>query len=133
MTDMDGILQWNNPGYSVPSGPIMLFANDTKGASSARKISVILCGCQNNGTCVEVNHKTDTIQFNEGGHFKQLCDCPEYYGGDSCEIEMRGCNYSVCPDSSVCEPNATEPSGYVCSTCKEGFVVMDSKCNGKCM
>ena len=44
---------------------------------------------------------------------------------------MRGCNYSVCPDSNVCEPDATEPSGYVCTGCQDGFMIVDTKCIGK--
>ena len=131
MTFMDGWLEWRNPGYSVPSGPIILFANDSKGASSTRRISIVLCGCQNNGTCIKVDDEAENIRFNKNGHFKQLCDCPEFYGGDSCEIEMRGCDYSVCPDSNVCEANATEPSGYICTGCGDGFVIVDSKCVGK--
>lgn len=131
MTFMDGTLRWNNPGFNVPSSPIVLFANDSKGASSIRRISVVLCGCQNSGSCVQADRKVENIRFDENGHFKQLCRCPQFYGGDSCEIVMKGCDYSVCPDSNVCEPNATEPSGYVCTGCTDGFVIVDTKCIGK--
>lgn len=130
MTFMDGILEWANPGYDVPSEPIILFANDTKGASSMRRISIVLCGCQNSGSCVEADSDVENIQFDKNGHFKQICDCPDYYGGDSCEIDMRGCDYHVCPDSNVCQPNATEPSGYICTGCGDGYRVMESKCIG---
>lgn len=44
---------------------------------------------------------------------------------------MRGCAYSVCPDSNVCEADATEPSGYVCTGCQDGLMIVDSKCIGK--
>ena len=128
---MDSRLQWRNPGYDVPAGPIILFANDTKGASSMRRISIILCGCQNNGTCIEASQDMQNIQFDTNGHYKQICDCPEYFGGDSCEIEMRGCDYHVCPDANVCQPNATEPSGYICTGCGEGYHIMDAKCIGR--
>ena len=73
----------------------------------------------------------ENIRFDENGHFKQLCRCPQFYGGDSCEIEMRGCAYSVCPDSNVCEADATESSGYVCTGCQDGLMIVDSKCIGK--
>ena len=131
MTFMDGLLEWRNPGYDVPSGPIVLFANDSKGASSVRRVSVILCGCQNNGLCVVVGSRLENVKFNKDGHFKQLCDCPEFYGGELCEIEMRGCDYHVCPDSNICQPEATEPSGYICTGCADGFLLVDSKCVGK--
>lgn len=131
MTFMDGMLWWNRPGLSVPSSPIMLFANDSKGASSTRRVSIVLCGCINGGTCIQADRKVENIRFDENGHFKQLCSCPQFYGGDSCEIEMRGCDYSVCPDSNVCEANAAEPSGYVCTGCQDGFMIVDTKCIGK--
>ena len=131
MTFMDGWLHWRDPGYNVPSGPIMLFANDSKGAASTTRISIVLCGCQNGGSCVEVNDRVEDIPFDENGHYKQLCECPEFFGGDSCEVELRGCNYSVCPDSNICQPNASEPSGYICTGCSDGYTKVDSKCIGK--
>ena len=91
----------------------------------------MLCGCINGGICVQADRKVENIRFDENGHFKQLCSCPQFYGGDSCEIEMRGCDYSVCPDSNVCEADAAEPSGYVCTGCQDGFMIVDSKCIGK--
>ena len=116
-------------GYELPSGNITLYAEDSNGVSSTRRISIILCACDNNGTCVEVN-TNEILELNEHGHLKEVCLCPEHYGGDSCEINLRGCSDNACPDYSVCIENSTLPSGYYCSGCAMGYIFQDNKCTG---
>lgn len=90
----------------------------------------------NNGNCSDV---TDNTQLNAQGHHKQLCDCPLYYGGESCEIVMKGCGFNVCPDYAACEDDSSVDSGYTCSNCSAGYqlmtdidaTIMDNKCVGK--
>ena len=116
-------------GYDLPSGNVTLYAEDIHGTSSARRISIILCACANGGTCVEVN-TNETLELNEHGHFKEVCLCPEHYGGESCEIDMRGCSDNSCPEYSVCINNSSLPSGYYCSGCAVGYIFHDNKCTG---
>lgn len=116
-------------GYELPSGNISLYAEDSYGASSTRRISIILCGCANSGTCVQVNTR-EVLELNEHGHLKEVCLCPEHYGGDSCEINLRGCTDNACPDYSECVENSSLPSGYYCSGCAIGYIFQDYKCTG---
>lgn len=125
-----GIIVGRYSKYVLPSGEITLYAEDVHGASSVRRISFVLCACDNGGTCVEV-YTNETIEFNEHGHFKEICLCPEYYGGESCEIDLRGCRNNACPYRSICVDNSSLPSGYYCSGCATGYVFYDNKCIGK--
>lgn len=125
-----GYIHGTYSGYMLPSGNITLYAEDIHGASSAWRISIVLCACVNGGTCVQV-YTNETIEFNEHGHFKEACLCPEYYGGESCEIDMRGCSNNVCPNHSVCVNDNRQPSGYRCSGCATGYIIHNNKCIGK--
>ena len=129
LSSIKGYLILSDLGLNVPSRPIIIFSNDTHGASTIHQISIILCGCINNGTCIEVAN-IETATFDDNGHFKKFCNCPEFYGGDSCEIEMKGCNYSACPYFSTCVDNEHMPSGYECSECSTGYTFNNSKCTG---
>ena len=130
MSGSSGTLTWLNPGYSLPSSPIQLFTNDSKGASSTRRISVILCACDNGGTCLPAG---DNPPLNENGHYKQTCDCLEYFGGSSCEIEMRGCNFSTCPDYAECVENSMIPRGYECFGCDRGYFTLPGLPTSTCV
>lgn len=77
-----------------------------------------MCACENGGTCLEAG---ESPSLNENGHYKTLCDCPEFYGGVSCETEMRGCNFSMCPDYAQCVENDVLPEGYECIGCDVGY------------
>ena len=107
-----------------------MYTEDIYGAASYRRISIVLCACANGGTCVQV-YANETIEFNEHGHYKETCLCPEYYGGESCEIEMRGCMFNSCPNTSVCVDDPQQDSGYLCSACAVGYRFYESKCIGK--
>ena len=127
-------LTWPNPGYSLPSEEIRIVAIDKNDASTSRRISIVLCGCMSNGNCSEL---IDTTLFNVQGHHKLLCNCPLFFGGDSCEIDMKGCGFDVCPDYAVCMNDSTVDSGYTCSNCSEGYEIIadpnlsENKCSGK--
>ena len=123
-------LIWNNTGSELPSSAIQILATDSLGAVTVRNVSVILCACGNNGTCVN----TTTRQYNSDGHFLLGCDCPELFSGNLCEIDERGCSVSSCSDSALCEANSSVPDGYTCSACQEGYEMTDDgKCEGKCV
>ena len=127
---LTGSLVWNNPGSELPSSAIQILANDSLGAVTVRNISVILCACDNNGTCID----TDTIspQYNSHGHYLQECDCSEFFSGDLCEIDERGCSENSCPEFTLCEANSSVPAGFTCSACQEGYEIADDgKCEGK--
>ena len=125
-------LTWASPGYDVPSEEIRLFAFDKTGDVTSRRISIVLCGCMNNGNCSDV---VSTDIFNAQGHHKLMCICPLFFGGDSCETDMRGCGFDVCPDYAVCMNDSSVASGYTCSNCSEGYEVIgvgdENKCSGK--
>ena len=124
-------LVWTPGDIELPPAAIQLFANDTNGTSTARNVSIILCACINNGTCMNL---TDvTLQYNSNRHYKLPCICEEFFDGDSCETDMRGCGSDPCPDYAVCEENDTVAVGYVCVECLEGyFLDAEDKCAGKC-
>ena len=127
--DHYGEISGSYVGYQLPPGNITLYTEDSHGASSIRRISIILCACANGGTCVQVNTR-EVLELNEHGHLKEVCLCPEYYGGDSCEINLRGCSNNSCPDYSECVENSSLPSGYYCSGCTMGYIFQDNKCTG---
>ena len=130
--DADGVmawLVWDDPGSELPSSAIQILVNDSMGATTVRNISLILCACDNNGTCINA-----TIpQYNSDGHYLQECDCPEYFSGGLCETDERSCSESSCQESSMCELNSSVPAGYTCSACQEGYELADDgKCTGEC-
>ena len=133
ISDSTGTLEltWASPGYDVPSEEIRIFASDKSGAFTSRRISIVLCGCMNNGNCSDL---ANTDLFNAQGHHKLMCLCPLFFGGDSCEIDMRGCGFDVCPDYAVCMNDSSVASGYTCSNCSEGYQVIavgdENKCSG---
>jgi hypothetical protein len=124
---LTGSLVWNSPGSELPSSAIQILANDSIGAVTVRNISVILCACDNNSTCI-----TTSPQYNSHGHYLQECSCPEFFSGDLCEIDERGCSETSCPEFTLCEANSSVPAGFTCSACQEGYEIADDgKCEGK--
>ena len=125
-------LVWPSPGYNIPSKEIRIVTTDSNGASASRRISIILCGCMNGGNCASL---IDDLPFNSNGHHKQLCTCPQFYGGESCEIEMRGCAFNVCPDYAKCVDDNDSDAGNTCSNCTKGYNIItdgdENKCIGK--
>lgn len=57
--------------------------------SLLKQIDVVLCGCQNGGTCM-----TD-VNF-PAGSGKYLCLCPEGKRGDLCDQEVDECASAPC-------------------------------------
>ena len=122
------------PGLDLPTSPLIIAANDGNGGLTSRRISIVLCGCTNNGSCI-INNDLEAVQFDLNGHYKWPCSCPEFFGGDSCEVDMRGCgDFSVCPSYSICSDDDSVPSGYNCDTCLTGYEIdefaMSDKCTG---
>ena len=121
------MLVWDSPGSELPQTAIQILANDSMGAVTIRDISIILCAC-NNGTCIN----TTTPLFNANGHYRQECECPEFFTGDLCEIDDRRCTDASCPVTSLCVVNSSVPAGFTCSDCQDGYeLAYDEKCTGK--
>ena len=120
-------LIWDNPGNDLPSSAIQILVNDSMGAVTLRNISVILCACENNGTCINAT----SPQYNSHGHYRQPCDCPESFSGDLCEIDDRNCSDTSCPESAMCVVNTSVAAGFTCSQCQDGYELADDgKCTG---
>lgn len=124
---------WMNPVAPFPSSSLRLFANDSNGAPVIMSISVVLCQC-NDGNCSIETSTLETAEFNQDNYYQWPCECQDFFSGDSCEVDERGCGpFSVCPDYSVCMNDTSQDSGYVCAQCREGFnISMGEKCMGKC-
>ena len=124
---------WLNPDFDLPSMPLNLLANDSQGAATMRRVSIILCGCANNGSCMMSTSNISTLEVNQNGHYQWPCECSIFFGGDACEVDLRGCgDFNPCPDYSVCVNDSTVESGYVCDQCNTGFEVsgIGDKCSG---
>lgn len=122
------MLVWDSPGSELPEIAIRLVANDSMGASTLHTISIVLCACENNGTC---NNAT-TPQYNNKGHSLQECLCGELFSGILCENDDRGCSNDPCPEFAVCVEDSSVDVGYNCSSCQDGYeLTEDGKCNGK--
>ena len=123
-------LVWASPGSELPSTAVQILVNDSLGAVTVRNVSVVLCACENNGTCINATMP----QYNSNGHYRQGCDCPDYFSGDLCETDERSCSDTSCPEYSVCEVNSSVPAGFTCSSCHDGYELDDDgKCIGKCV
>ena len=99
-----------------------------------RRVSIILCGCANNGSCMMSTSDISTLEVNQNGHYQWPCECSIFFGGDACEVDLRGCgDFNPCPDYSVCVNDSTVESGYVCDQCNTGFEVsgIGEKCTGR--
>ena len=130
MDEHTASLIWDSPSSELPLAAIQILANDSTGAVVVRNISVVLCACENEGTCSNAT----TPQFNSDGHYRQECECPAYFSGDLCETDEQGCSETSCPESSMCVVNASVPAGFTCSNCQEGYELgEDGKCIGKCV
>jgi len=134
MSTSDTILiTWLSPHRFLPDHALQLLSKDTDGGVTVRFVSVILCACLNGGTCLRDDSILSRARFDDNGHYKWPCNCSDFYGGSSCEIDMRGCgSFSTCPEPSMCRNEPSLPSGYACDQCPSGFELVDNKCTGKC-
>ena len=122
------VLVWDSPGSELPISAIHILANDSIGAVTLHPISIVLCACVNNGTCVN----TTSPLYNADGHFRQECHCMAYFSGDLCENDDRGCSNDSCPESAVCVEDSSAEAGFNCSSCQSGYELADDgKCIGK--
>ena len=125
---------WNPVGVNLPNSPLEIFASDSKGGVTTRIVSVVLCACINSGSCLMPGGDLGRLNFNSNRQYKWECTCPDFFGGDSCEVDMRGCGeFSDCPETSVCTNDSSVPSGYVCGQCMVGYEIVEvgGKCTGK--
>ena len=123
---------WTLPGIDLPEHALQLFASDVNGGVTIRTISVILCACMDEGTCLRDDSIIAQLKMDSNNHYKWPCNCSDFYGGESCEIDRRGCGiYSTCPDPTMCRNDPIMPSGYACDQCSTGYELVDGKCLGK--
>ena len=112
------LVRWMNLTTPFPDTSLRIFANDSNGASAVRKVTMVLCQC-NSGSCVMEN--ADLFAFDENGYYQRPCLCPPFFGGDSCEVDERGCGeFSLCI-GAVCNNDSRQESGYVCGDCLPGY------------
>lgn len=124
---------WSDFTTPFPSSPLQLYANDSTGALTARNVSVVLCEC-NDGNCTMDMSTLDTAEFDHNRYYQWPCECPEFFSGDSCEVDERGCgDFSVCPAYSVCVNDRNQANGYMCQDCSDGYEVSSDgmRCIGK--
>ena len=122
------LLVWDTPGSELPQNAIHILANDSLGATSIHAISIVLCACLNNGTCVS----TTTPLLDSNGHFRRECVCEDFFSGELCENDERGCSEDSCPESAVCVEDSSVDAGFNCSSCRSGYELeVDGKCTGE--
>ena len=60
--------------------------------------------------------------------FNYVCVCVAYEG-DFCENDADGCAVTSCLEGQICTDNPAPMSGAEC-TCPDGYITIDSKCDG---
>ena len=126
--DGSALLVWDTPDSELPETAVRILANDSMGAATLHRVSIVLCACVNNGTC---NNDSMPL-FDTNGHFLQECMCGELFSGELCENDERGCSDDSCPEFSVCVEDNSVDVGFNCSSCQEGYELGDDgKCTGK--
>lgn len=126
-------VSWLTLTTPFPTSPLQLFANDSMGEITARNVSVVLCQC-NDGNCTMDMSTLDSVPFDSNRYYQWPCACPEFFGGDSCEVDQRGCGlFDDCPSYSVCMNDTDVDIGYVCQDCLSGFEISQDgrKCVGE--
>jgi hypothetical protein len=127
-------LSWSDVTTPFPSSSLQLRASDSVGAVTMRNVLVVLCECNNGGNCTMNMRTLDSAQYDSNGYYQWPCECPEFFGGSSCQVDERGCGeFDTCPTYSVCVDDDTVASGRVCQDCISGFQISDDggKCVGK--
>ena len=124
---VDGLLEWNVPPRRVPSEPIRILAYDAAAnTTSTLPLSVIVCGCAEGGSCIQVT----TPNFDTNNYYQEQCMCSAAYEGDFCEEDVDGCRQNPCQDPSLCEDVSAPAVGFVCTGCLEGYALNGSMCEG---
>lgn len=111
---------------SLPSSPLYVTSNDTTNTTTVSSLSILLCDCKNNGTCIT----SDNYPLNSGRHYRLMCECLNGFGGLYCEEDLRVCGYDPCPTYSECV--SISGGGYRCTDCADGYTDnSEMKCVGK--
>ena len=118
------------PPRRVPSEPIRILAYDAAAnTTSTLPLSVIVCGCAEGGSCIQVT----TPNFDANNYYQEQCMCSAAYEGDFCEEDVDGCRQNPCQDPSLCEDVPAPAVGFVCTGCLEGYALNGSICEGICV
>ncbi|XP_003384557.1 PREDICTED: mucin-like protein [Amphimedon queenslandica] len=100
-------------------------ATDAFNASATLVPLVSICGCINDGNCtydgvVDATNTTIVLP----------CECPEdVWEGQYCEIDVDGCEFTLCFDDVECSDNPAPMAGASCGPCPQGFSGDGTKCN----
>ena len=101
---------------SLPNFDINFFDNLQIFANYKNDLTGCLINCSNNGNC----------KLNQDSFF--ACVCNKYYGGKSCQVDIRPCSKLICLNNSTCYDKYSSNSNqsavtnftYFCE-CKPGF------------
>ena len=121
------MLVWNTPPRRAPTEPIRILAYDAAAnTTTTLSLSVIVCGCTEGGSCVQVT----TPNFDVNNYYQEQCMCSVAYEGDFCEEDVDGCRQNPCQDPSLCEDSPAPAVGFVCTGCLEGYTLNGTLCEG---
>ncbi|KAJ8038780.1 Mucin-like protein [Holothuria leucospilota] len=122
----DGLVVWNP--VSLDQVSLVVQASDGE-ALSAVQPTIIVCNCQNNGTCQEDIFTVDSnIIANKFA--VATCACTEGWAGDFCEDDFNACLDDPCFPGITCFDNEAPLTGNRCGdgTCPEGLIGDGFKC-----
>ncbi|XP_030071921.1 uncharacterized protein LOC115478588 isoform X2 [Microcaecilia unicolor] len=118
----NGTLTWH-PTSSSPLHAIVR-ANDSK-VTQELFLSLILCNCSNNATCLFNRTTGNNTDFVVAG-----CDCTAAWSGQYCSDDFDACVENNCYDNSTCQDNPAPKEGFTCGSCPEGLTGNGIKCSG---
>ena len=114
---------------SLPSLSLYLTSSDSNDTTKSKQITILLCDCKNNGTCIE---DSAFLPLDSNGHYRLPCDCKTGFGGEYCENNLMGCGQHPCPSFTTCETDSSSAHGYRCVDCESGYQYnSEDKCVGE--
>ncbi|KAJ8038778.1 IgGFc-binding protein [Holothuria leucospilota] len=123
----DGLVVWNP--VSLDQVSLVVQASDGEGAFSAVQPTLIICNCQNNGTCQE-DVFVEGSDVLDNKFAVATCNCSEAWTGDFCEDDFNACLDDPCFPGITCFDNEAPLTGNRCGdgTCPEGLIGDGFKC-----
>uniref|UniRef100_A0A8C4RBG3 Mucin-like protein n=1 Tax=Eptatretus burgeri TaxID=7764 RepID=A0A8C4RBG3_EPTBU len=120
-----GKLTWN-PTSLEPVFAIVLANNGN--ATSQLALTLIVCGCKNNGTCDY--DKRSSVEVGESNSFFLVasCDCTQGYTGLDCSKDLNPCENNPCFPGVNCIDIPAPSLDFKCGSCPDGLSGNGSKC-----
>uniref|UniRef100_A0A8C4R713 VWFD domain-containing protein n=1 Tax=Eptatretus burgeri TaxID=7764 RepID=A0A8C4R713_EPTBU len=120
-----GLLTWRPT--SVERTFAIVLATNGK-ATGQLALSLIVCGCMNNGTC-DYEHESTLETGDSNSTFKVAsCNCTQGYTGSNCSDDLDSCLDNPCFPGVNCTDFKAPLLGFNCSSCPPGLVGNGSKC-----